>query len=234
MAVNFMTYSPSADHPRVGYAAKCLRLLLERLKFSKGELIWHIADDGSFDGHVDSLVKICEEFGITPTISNTGHLGYGANMNHATQVIHSLADVVMPIEEDWELVREFDISDFVDVLMSPNEGNDNDISCIRLGYLGWSNKVTGWLAQKAGQTFFRFDPHSQETHVFAGHPRIETVAFERRVGPWPEGIRPGYTEMEVCNRIESREGVAWPMDAGINASQNYSNMFAHIGEVQGG
>lgn len=234
VAVCFLTYSPDADHARVGYARRCLLALLDQLKYRNGELLWHIADDGSFPGHLEALVDICRSRGVEPTVSNTGHLGYGANMNQATQVIHDIADVVMPIEEDWELVREFDISDFVDVLIQPPEDNDNDINCIRLGYLGWSNKVTGWLAQKAGQTFFYFDPNCQETHVFAGHPRIETVAFEKRVGPWPEGLRPGFTEMEVCNRRESREGIAWPMDAGINASQNYANLFAHIGEVQGG
>lgn len=234
VAVNFMTYSPDPEHPRVMYARKCLLALLDKLEYPEGELIWHIADDGSFPGHVDALVDICRARGVEPTVSNTGHLGYGANMNHATQVIHDLCDIVMPIEEDWELVRVFNISGLVDVLMSPPEDNDNFIECIRLGYLGWSNKVTGWLAQKAHQTFFYFDPTSQETHVFAGHPRIETVAFEKRVGPWPEGLRPGYTEMEVCNRVASRHGVAWPMDAGINASQDYANLFAHIGEVQGG
>lgn len=234
VAVNFLTYSPEIGHPRVQYAEKCLRALLVNLKYRDGELLWHIADDGSFYGHVENLIDICREFGVSPTISATGHHGYGANMNHATQILHSIADIVIPIEEDWEIVRPFDISDLVDVLMVPRDeqDNDNDISCIRLGYLGWSNKVTGWLVQTAAQTFFRFDENSQEVHIFAGHPRIETVEFEKRVGPWPEGLRPGYTEMEVCNRPASRVGVAWPMDAGINASQDYANLFSHIGETQ--
>lgn len=234
VAVNFMTYSPEEGHPRVQYAQRCLLALLDKLKYSKGELIWHIADDGSFPGHVDALVEICRARGVEPTVSDTGHLGYGANMNRATQIIHDLCDIVMPIEEDWELVREFDISGFVDVLSEPPEYSDDDIYCIRLGYLGWTNKVTGWLVQKARQTFFRFDESCQETHVFAGHPRIETVQFEKWVGAWPEGLRPGYTELEVCARPASRVGVAWPMDACINTSQDYSNLFAHIGEVQGG
>lgn len=236
VAVNFMTYTPSLEHPRVQYSRTCLENLLKRLKFAKGQLIWHIADDGSPEGHVEALVAICRSHGIEPTLSNSNHRGYGANMNMATQVIHDLCDFVIPIEEDWELVREFDISDLVAALEHSqllNEPEDPDfIQCIRLGYLGWSNKVPGTLVQWAHQTFFKFDPNGLETHVFAGHPRLESKAFEISVGAWPEGIRPGYTEMEVCNRPASRIGVAWPMDAGINASQDYANLFAHIGNVQ--
>lgn len=236
VTVNFMTYSPKEGHPRVQYSQRCLLMLLRNLTYGDNtNLLWHIADDGSFPGHVEALVEICRANGVEPTTSQTGHQGYGANMNHATQVIHDMADIVMPIEDDWELVRPFDISDLVRALeASPKYGDLEYIGCIRLGYLGWSNPVTGRLVQHANQTFFRMDADCLETHVFAGHPRIETVEFERRVGAWPEGIRPGYTEMEICNRTESRIGVAWPLDAGVNASQDYANLFAHIGEVQGG
>ena len=52
--------------------------------------------------------------------------------------------------------------------------------------------------------------------------------------PWPEDIGAGYTEMEVSNRPRSRIGVVWPLDAGINSSQQYCNTFAHIGSVKAG
>lgn len=233
VGVMFLTYTPSMDHPRVQYAQQCLNRLCEHLRFTGGELLWHIADDGSPPEHIAALREIIVRWrGVEPTISATEHMGYGGNYNMATQTLHSLVDIVMPVEEDWELVRDFDIKDLVRVLEAPYEGNDNDISCIRLGYLGWTNKPTGWLAQKEGQTFFMFDPFSEETHVFAGHPRLETVAFEQRVGAWPEGLQAGYTEMEVCQRPESRIDVAWPMDADINASQDYCRLFAHVGETQ--
>lgn len=234
VAVNFLTYTPSMDHPRVKYAKECWKKLLLNLDY-EGELLWHIADDGSPWEHVEDLKNLAWTYRqVIPTVSNSQHRGYGANMNMATQVIHPLADIVLPIEEDWELVRQFDISGLVKVLeqASQDYGDPDYIGCIRLGYLGWSNRVEGWLTQIANQTFFRMDAACLETHVFAGHPRLETVEFEKRLGAWPEGIRPGYTEMEVCNRPMSRHGVAWPLDAGINASQDYANLFAHVGEVQ--
>lgn len=235
VGVMFLTYTPTMEHPRVVYAQECLKRLCQNLKFIGGDLIWHIADDGSPPEHVTMLVEIVRRMtGQNPTISVTSHMGYGANYNQATQVLHPLVEMVMPVEEDWELVRDFDITDLVQALiLSPHDFGDPDyIGCIRLGYLGWTERVTGWLTQLASQTFFRFDETSLENHVFAGHPRLETVEFEQRVGPWPEGLQAGYTEMEVGHRPEARIGVAWPLDADINASQDYCRLFAHIGEQQ--
>lgn len=244
VAVNFLTYTPTMEHPRVQYAQQCLTSLCRNLSFKEGDLIWHIADDGSPPEHVAALIEIIRRYaGKDPTVSITEHLGYGGNMNLATQTIHSLAQMVMPIEEDWELVRKFDISDLVkaiargryasDSITTPEMARDRDqIDCVRLGYLGWTNDINGRLVQTAGQTFFLMDPDSPETHVFAGHPRIETVAFEKFVGAWPVGIKAGFTEMEICNRRNARMGVAWPLDADINASQDYCRLFAHVGETQ--
>lgn len=237
VAVCFLTYTPRMDHPRVQYAQHCLYALTKNLHYRGGEFIWHIADDGSPPEHVEKLKEIImRNVGVEPTISVTDHEGYGANMNHATQVLHPLVDIVMPLEEDWELMHEFDISGLVRALEEGEQDfpDENHISCIRLGYLGWTETLSGHLVQKAAQTFFRFSKDSTENHVFAGHPRIETVAFEKRVGPWPEGMRAGYTEMEVCHREAARTGIAWPLDAGVNASQDYCSLFAHVGEVQGG
>lgn len=237
VAVCFLTYTPSMDHPRVQYAQQCLYALTRNLHYREGELLWHIADDGSPSEHVEKLKEIIiRNTGAEPTISVTGHEGYGANMNHATQVLHPLVDIIMPLEEDWELVREFDISNLALALTEGEAvyGYSESISCIRLGYLGWTNDLGGYLVQHAGQTFLRFNEEfCKETHVFAGHPRIETVAFEKRVGPWPEGLKAGYTEMEVCKMDAARSGIAWPLDAGVNASQDYCTLFAHVGEIQG-
>jgi hypothetical protein len=235
VGVMFLTYTPEMNHPRVQYAQQCLYALLTKLSFTGGELLWHIADDGSPPEHVEKLREmIVRKTGVEPTVSVTTHMGYGANYNHATQVLHPMVDIMLPVEEDWELVRGFDISNLVRALEdSPDDTLDPDyIGCIRLGYLGWTERIAGWLTQLAGQTFFRFNQDSLENHVFAGHPRLETVEFEQLVGPWPEGLRAGYTEMEVCNRPESRNGVAWPMDADVNASQDYCRLFAHVGETQ--
>lgn len=223
--VSFLTYTPSMEHPRTEYARLCLKALLKNLSFNEGDLRYHIADDGSPEEHVQSLISLVQAEGKEPTVSISDRAGYGGNFNRATQETHAIADFVLPIEEDWELVRKLDLSDVVRAMES-----DNRIKCVRLGYLGWTNPVLGELIQSAAQTFLLFDPSSPETHIFAGHPRIETVEFEKRVGAWPEGLRAGFTEMEICNRPIAREGVCWPLDMGVNASQDYVSLFAHVGE----
>lgn len=224
VCVNFLTYTPSLDHPRAMYAKRCLEALLKNLSFKEGNLIYHIADDGSPHGHVTELMQLCTEYNVPHTYSKSERLGYGGNMNLATQTIHSISDMVLPVEEDWELVHKLDIGGLVRAIQESEE-----IECVRLGYLGWTNDLRGKVVQSANQSFLLFDPDSPEVHVFAGHPRLETVSFEKRIGEWPVGIKAGFVEMEICNRPEARKGVAWPLDADINASQDYCSMFAHIG-----
>lgn len=227
VCVTFYTYTPSMDHPRVGYAYSCLASLLKNLTFKEGDLHWHIADDGSPHEHIEQLVhmiKLANQ--LTPTVTNSGHNGYGANYNLSTQETHNY-DMVLALEEDWELVRPFDLSHLANVLMAKQE-----VGCIRLGRIGWTGELKGKLVQIEGRTFLLFDPDSSEHHVFAGAPRLETVEFERKLGPWPEGLRAGSTEWEVCKRPQSRIGVAWPMDSGLNASEIHSNLFIHTGDVQ--
>lgn len=223
ICVAFYTYCPDMNHPRHEYAKTCLRALKSKLTFDAGELYWHIADDGSPPEHLEALLEIAGE---GTTYSNSNHGGYGANYNLSTQFTHQY-DMILCLEEDWELMRKLDLSELASVLQA-HEG----IDCIRLGRIGWTGELRGKLVQIEGFTSLLFDPQSSEHHIFAGAPRLETVEFERNLGPWPEGLRAGTTEWEVCKRRESRVGVAWPMDAGLNASELHSNLFVHIGEIQ--
>lgn len=226
IAVNFLTYCPDVNHPRAEYARECLNSLLALLTYEGGQLIWHIADDGSPQEHRNSLVEQCREWSIIPTVSNSEHRGYGANYNLSTQYTHQ-ADMVLCLEEDWQLIRQFDLTNLANALMAYQ-----GIRCIRLGRIGWTGELRGSLIQVEDQTFLLFDPMSSEHHVFAGGPRLETVDFERKLGPWPEGLRAGTTEWEVCKRLESRIGIAWPLDAGVNSTELHSTLFNHIGYVQ--
>ena len=89
----------TCDRPiaRRDYAWRCLRSL-HRLS-AGGEDLWlHIADDGSSVGHRAELKSLGEElFPGHVSVSNSGAHGYGANYNAATQVVHGIADVVLPL-----------------------------------------------------------------------------------------------------------------------------------------
>lgn len=224
----FLTFTPSLYHQRHAVARRCLAGLLAGVKDT--DLQVHIADDGSPAEHVQRLVGDCHSYGIEPTVTVTDRRGYGGNYNAATQTVHAISDYVLAVEDDWELIRPLNLQPLIKAM----EDSEGALQCVRLGYLGWTNPLRGELAHYNGMSFLAFDPASPELFVFTGHPRLESVAFERQLGAWSEGIPAGATEMELSNRPGSRLGVAWPLDMGINASQQHCSMFAHIGGDQVG
>jgi len=212
---------------RFSTAERTLGSVLGNLLYS-GSLRVHIADDGSpplssGGDHAETLRQIAGGFPnvISATSSNSGQHGYGASYNLATQVMHLDCSILLPLEDDWELTAPLDLDPLVETLLDPAHG----IECIRMGYIGYTQELRGTLVPTPAGHMLRFDPASPEPHVLAGHPRLETREFERRVGPWPE-LRPaGETEFIVCHRPQARTGVAWPLDV-LRPSEHRC---AHIG-----
>lgn len=205
-------------YKRLDYALVTLDSTLRNAHYG-GDLEVHIASDGDNDDYLDALKAVCLPYGIVPTSSNSQRGGYGRNYNLATQLVHIHTDYVLPLEDDWELTRELDLNVYVDALEELKAG------CIRMGYIGFTQPLRGEFQFAVGRQWLRLDPSSPEPHVFAGHPRLETVGFERSVGPWPEGLEPGATEFAVAHIAESRQGVIWPVQE-INTR---GDMFVHIG-----
>lgn len=224
VAILLLTYEPGGDSPR-NTAATTLEAALKHINYS-GPLILHIADDGSErPGHVDELTKIAGKSKKLDAVSSTNSKrgGYGANYNLATQVVHQQAHIVLPLEDDWELRRDLDLDPLVAMLVQGEHG----ANCIRLGYLGYTQPLAGTFVHSAhvGAAVL-LSPDSPERHVYAGHPRLETVGFEREIGEWPVGLAAGATEFEVCGRPESRRGIIWPFQLNPDG-----DLFAHIGSV---
>jgi glycosyltransferase involved in cell wall biosynthesis len=208
-------------YDRLQYARATLESLAANLRWS-GDLHIHIADDGSPPEYRAELAALVEE--LWPehgrSVTNAKRSGYGANFNQATQVLHPTCDVVLPLEDDWELERELNLDRYAAAL-------GGDVQCIRLGYLGLTQPLRGEVRYVADVPLLIFDPNSEERHVSAGHPRIETVQYERNIGPWAEGLNPGATEFDWCGREASRRGVAWPLDIRVPG-----DLFGHIGAIQ--
>jgi hypothetical protein len=93
----------------------------------------HVADDGSPGNYAAMLAAAGLKAGA-PSVSTTNSErgGYGCNVNLATQVVHGLADYVVMLEDDWELLKPLDLASYVEDLDACPE-----IDCVRLGYLGW-------------------------------------------------------------------------------------------------
>lgn len=203
------------------YAERTLRSTLDNIRYD-GPLSVFIADDGSPEPYSDYLKKIAGgyEYVVGVGSSNSGHAGYGANYNLAMQSVHQWAQYVLPLEDDWELLRPLDLTPLVRML-------DEGYGCIRLGYIGFTQSLRGDFVYSTSDhsMYLLLDHTSPEPHVFAGHPRLETVAWEREVGPWPENRDPGDTEFMVAHRKAARRGVLWPLDL----LPPRGNLFVHIG-----
>jgi glycosyltransferase involved in cell wall biosynthesis len=212
LSVVLLTYN------RLEYAKRTLKSLVANLK-SPDPIKWIVASDGDTDEYLRFLgdYAVCE-LGIEFSLTNSERGGYGKNYNLAMQAAHENA-WVMPVEDDWELLRELNVNSLV------WDMKELDIGCARLGYVGYTQELRGTLAHGHLGHWLRFDATSPEPHVFAGHPRIESRTWSRMVGPWPEGLLPGETEFEVAHRKPARTGVAWPLD--VLKPSGY--LFAHIG-----
>lgn len=210
----------TCDRPeaRSLYAMKAAEALV-KLKASE-DLHLHIAHDGSGIPHQEMLRAVGEQqFGDRVTVSDVHGAGYGASYNEALRHVHQLADLVLPLEDDWQLTREFDLDPLAEALRYGIFG------CIRMGYIGWTQDLRAKFVGHAGLTYLALDPDSPEPHVFSGGPRLETVEFENQVGPWIEHLDAGTTEFEVAHRREARLGVAWPVDL----IYPRGDLWAHVG-----
>ncbi|KKN20375.1 hypothetical protein LCGC14_0936240 [marine sediment metagenome] len=214
----FLTYN------RMSEATITLEAAAKNLRAS--EDIWlHIADDGSTQDYRDELLDLARSlYGERVSISNSERSGYGGNYNAATQVVHNIADLILPLEDDWELLRELDLDPIAKVLRA------GYFNCVRLGYIGYTKELRSTLRWHGNLHWLEFDPESSEKHIWTGGPRLETVEFQRNLGPWPDHMEQGQTELEVCGRIESKTGIAWPIDI-ISIR---GDAFVHIGTYKAG
>lgn len=211
---------------RLEYARVTLTSTLRNLKTVEPVHV-HIASDGDTPQYIQELVEIAQELLDSNDRVSTSVVqreGYGSNYNYALQTVHNLegCEYVLPLEDDWELVREFNVDPILGVL------HDRIFGCVRMGYIGYTQQLKCSFVSHGGYHWLSFDESSSEPHVFAGHPRLETVAWQRSVGPWTEGLLPGQTEWEVAHRESSRRGVCWP----ISLITPEGNMFQHIGTIR--
>lgn len=212
---------------RLEYAKRTLQTCLDNILVGHPHppVSVHIASDGDSPEYINELVDLAGGFitvqGVSVTNSHRG--GYGKNINLATQVIHQFADYVLMLEDDWELTQHLNLNELI-----ADMEEDRVIDCVRLGYLSHTQPLFGEVRAVRNSHYLLLDPDSPEPHVFAGHPRLESVARQRAMGLWQEGRPPGETEFMMSHILRARRGVAWPMDL----VHPRGDLFAHIGSVR--
>ncbi len=227
---------------RLEYAIRTAESTARNLRHD-GPVHWHIASDGDNDAYIGQIRDAIGP-GVPITVTNAGGRGYGASYNLASQVVHPLADYVLPLEDDWELLRPLDTAPILKMLACGGHQGQREwqwavpppadfyAQSVRLGYLGYQWPITTHLFKTDESLWMALDSGSQDQNVAAGHPRIETVAYQRAVGPWDEGLNPGATELGWVQRPSARRGVVWPLTIVSLANSVTGDMFAHVGSVR--
>lgn len=196
---------------RTELAIRTIKAVKERLIYPN--LGWHIADDGSPNGHVSALREV---IGSDVPMTDAKRKGAGRSMNLGMRECLLRCSYILWLEDDWELIRPLDLRPCVKLL-----GQQEGIGMVRLAYL--SPGLVGSLIQHSDQLWWCLDKGPQYT--FTGHAALRHAKFCKAYGDYKEGLAPGETELWMCQHFTDTDGpkIAVPADGGIYG------YFAHIG-----
>ena len=128
--------------------------------------------------------------GVVIVGGHSERLGYGATANKAIQAAEQVSDVLLFLEDDWELRAPLDLWPYAALLMESAE-----IGMVRLGVLNLDIRGRTWA--HGGLVYWKLDrePHIDGTPVFTGHPSLRHCRYHTAYGDYPIGLTPGDTEL---------------------------------------
>jgi hypothetical protein len=155
---------------------------------------------------------------------HTDHISYGAGANKGLNAAFQKGDLVLMLEDDWELTRDLDLWKYAALLMERP-----DIGMVRMGYINTGVEATS-LGHSGTIYWALNDTQSRNYSVFAfaGHPALIHHRLLSAVKGYPERLQPGDTELQMCWRVASTIGprIVWPAELGERGP------WAAIGTVQ--
>lgn len=186
LAIVLVTYK------RTSLAVETVRSLSMNLGYPKELRQWYVADDGSPAEHVRAITDELELhkeklYGFHNEKFGTGY-NAGAGWNRGLLAGHMISPIVLFMEDDWRLKREFDIVPFVKLLEERE-----DIGLVRLGHLAVGNivEINGY----AGVHYFEYMRGRQ--YCYAGNPHLRHRRFSEAYGMFAEDLNPGEMELAV-------------------------------------
>lgn len=198
-------------YKRTECAVRTIQALRRNLIYPS--LVWHIADDGSPNGHLDALGEAIDG---PYSVTNANRQGVGVSQNLGMDAALAKADFILWLEDDWELSAPFDLTPCVQLLME-----DASIGMVRLGYI--SPGIQGELIPGAGRLWWRLK--KGPTYTFTGHAALRHRRFCQAYGYYQAGLAPGATELHYCGTFNGREGP----DIVVPAFTGEWGPFGHIG-----
>lgn len=192
-----------------------------------GPLYWYIADDGSPPAHVDAVWEaLSGSWSAFESLKVHGHnqrRGYGGNANAAWDAADREAALTLWLEDDWELREPLDLWPYAALLME-----NEDVGMVRLGYIDPAR--LGEPFDRGGLIYHHLEriPPDTSFYAFTGHPSLRHRRYRDAYGPYPEGLKPGDTELAYAYQYRIGQGpaIVWP------AAYPTGGLFAHIGTVK--
>lgn len=176
-------------------------------------LVWHIADDGSPNGHIDAILEAID---VPCSVTNAKRQGVGVSQNMGMDAALAKADYILWLEDDWELAGPFDLTPCVQLLQG-----DESLGMVRLGYI--SPGIQGELIPGAGRLWWRL--RKGPTYTFTGHAALRHRRFCQAYGYYQAGLAPGATELQYCGHFTHTPGP----DIVVPAFTGEWGPFGHIG-----
>ncbi len=186
-----------------------------------GDLLWYVADDGSRPEHYEAVLAAVG----TVWGAHSVRRGYGANCNAAWAAANQRSALTLWLEDDWELRQPLDLYPYACLLMETSE-----IGMVRLGCLNLDVRGRTWA--HGGLVYWKLDkePHLEGTPVFTGHPSLRHRRYPEAYGLYPEGLKPGETELAYAWQYRighpDAPGIVWPADYPV------MGYWGHIGSVK--
>jgi hypothetical protein len=206
---------------RTEYALRTIAAARENLR--SPDLRWYVADDGSREEHVQTVLSALD--GVNLVGWHSERRGYGGNANAAWARANEVGALSLWVEDDWVLTQPLDLYPYAALLMETAE-----IGTVRLGNLNLDIRGRTW--GYGGRVYWKLDrePHIEGTPVFTGHPSLRHRRYLEAYGPYPEGLTPGDTELAYAYQFRmgtpDAPGIVWPAD------YPSSGYFAHVGTVK--
>ncbi len=206
------------------YAVRTIQAVSRHLHYPNWS--WYISDDGSQSEHLAAITEAIQHTERPVIGVHTERISYGAGCNRALGMAFQQGDLVLMLEDDWELLHDFDLWKYAALLMERP-----DIGMIRMGYINAG--LSGTTFGHNGSLYWALDDSQSRNYsvfAFAGHPALIHHRFFDHVGTYPEKLQPGDTELAMCWEVASRYGpkIVWPCElaergpwGAIGAVQSY-------------
>lgn len=188
-----------------------------RKNFRWGNISWWVSDDGSDKTHVDAVMSAIGPTYTTHFFSSGGR-GVGYGMNHNLRSLFVSIDMVLVLEDDWELTQPLNVATYANTLL-----NHQEYGMIRFGYI--FPNLLGYTISEESCLYWRLEPN-QETYIFAGHPSLRHKRFHTAYGYYDEGLAPGMTELSMCGKVNLKYGNPYILYPALCGAYGF---FAHTG-----